>query len=124
MYADVDSYSNINSVINNHETARYIKEINNPTDIILNDKRRFLSHYNAWLNDTKFLSSVKSIIEHEDFKAIVAMGLRAVPFILDEIDMRPSNLVWALNLIFERKITDKNNITITAACKLWVKALR
>ena len=124
LYADVDLYSSINTVINNHETAQYIKEVNNPADIIFNDRRRFLNHYNAWENDTKFLSSIKSIIEHDDFKAIVAMGSRAVPFILDEIDMRPSNLVWALNLIFQRKITDKQDLTVTDACKLWVKALR
>lgn len=124
LYADVDLYSSINTVINNHETAQYIKEVNNPADIILNDRRRFLNHYNAWKNDTKFLSSIKSIIEHDDFKAIIAMGSRAVPFILDEIEVRPSSLVWALNLIFQRKIADKQDLTITDACKLWVKALR
>lgn len=124
LYANVDLFSNINSVINNHETAQYIKEINNPADIFLNDRLKFLNHYNGWCNNTKYLSSVKSIIEDEDFKAIVAMGQRAVPFILDEIDIRPSNIVWALNMIFGRKITDRKDVTITDACKLWVKALR
>ena len=124
LYADVDLFSNVNSVINNHETAQYIKEINNPADIFLNDKHRFLNYYNEWCNNTKFLSSIKAVIEDENFKAIVAMGQRAVPFIIDEIDIHPSNLVWALNLIFERKITDRKDITITDACKLWVKALR
>lgn len=124
LYADFDLYSSINTVINNHETAQYIREVNNPADIIFNDKRRFLNHYNSWRNDTKFLSSIRPIIGHDDFKAIVAMGNRAVPFILDEIEARPSNLVWALNLIFQRKITNRQDVTVTDACRLWIKALR
>lgn len=36
----------------------------------------------------------------------------------------PSTLVWALNLIYNRKITDLPNITISEACNLWVKELK
>jgi len=50
------------------------------------------------------------------------MGQSAVPFIVEEIDQRPSTLVWALNIIFNRKISDKN-INISEACRLWVKTL-
>ena len=52
------------------------------------------------------------------------MGKRAVPFILEEISIKPSNLVWALNIIFKKKITNRANTTIEEACKLWVKAMK
>ena len=70
------------------------------------------------------LSSVIDIIEQSDFKAIIAMGYSAVPFIIEEIEKEPSNLVWALNLIYNQKISKNPNITIKDACKLWIKALR
>ena len=77
-----------------------------------------------WEKKTLFLSSTKAIIENADFQAIVAMGYSAVPFIIEEIDNKPSTLVWALNLIYNRKVTDNPNITIPEACKLWVKELK
>ena len=52
------------------------------------------------------------------------MGYSAVPFIIEEIEKEPSNLVWALNLIYNQKISKNPNITIKDACKLWIKALR
>ena len=74
------------------------------------------------MDNTFFLSSVKDIIEQNDFKAIVNMGTKAVPFILEELEREPSNLVWALNMIYKKKITDKPNVTISDACKLWIKS--
>ena len=52
------------------------------------------------------------------------MGYDAVPFIIDAIDKNPSPLVWALNFIYNAKISNNPNTTITQACKLWVKKLR
>lgn len=124
VYADIDQFSNIVTVISNTETSRYIQEVDNMNDIMLNDKINFKNHLAAWESKTMFLSSISSIVEQPDFMAILAMGKRAVPFILDEIESKPSNLVWALNMIYKRKITDRPNTTITEACKLWVKALR
>ena len=46
------------------------------------------------------------------------MGGNAVPFILEEIKRKPSNLVWALNAIFHKKIG--TGATVTEACKLWI----
>ncbi|MBO1362321.1 hypothetical protein JHU38_00740 [Prevotella sp. A2931] len=124
VYADIDQFSKIVAVINRTDTAEYIQEVNNENDIILNDKISFRNHLTAWQSKTMFLSSIQRIIDLPDFKAIVAMGRNAVPFILEEIEAKPSNLVWALNLIFKKKITDTPNTTIEEACKLWVKALR
>ena len=81
-------------------------------------------HLMKWKEKTMFLSSSESIIEDDDFKAIVAMGESAVPYIISEIENTPSTLVWALNCIFNKKITNNPDTTIKEACKLWKKALK
>lgn len=124
VYADIDQFSKVETVINSTETAKYIQEVNNENDIMLNDRISFKNHLSAWQSKTMFLSTIESIVDQSDFKSILAMGKRAVPFILEEIEARPSNLVWALNIIFRKKITSKPNTTITEACKLWGKALK
>lgn len=124
VYADIDQFSKVETIISRTETANYIQEVNNENDIFLNERINFKNHLAAWQSKTIFLSSIESIVQQTDFQAILAMGKRVVPFILEEIDARPSNLVWALNMIFKKKITNNPNTTITEACKLWVKALR
>jgi len=123
-YAAIDNFSKINTVISRTETANYIQEVNDENDIFLNEKITFKNHLTTWQDKTKLLSSIEHIVGQVDFKAILTMGKRAVPFILEEIEAQPSNLVWALNIIFKKKITDKPNTTVEEACKLWVKALK
>lgn len=86
------------------------------------DRLLFDRYLEQWQNDTRFLSSVKAITEHPSFIRIVNMGGNAVPFIIEEIEHKPSNLVWALNAIFHKKIG--NGETITEACKLWIAELK
>lgn len=124
LYADIDQFSKIEIVVNSQDTAKYLEEVNNENEIYLNDSILFKTHLAAWEFETLFMSSIQSIVDHQDFKAIIAMGKRAVPFILEEISIKPSNLVWALNIIFKKKITNRANTTIEEACKLWVKAMK
>ena len=124
MYADVDQYSHIDTAVNNHVTAQYLAEVNDPTESSISDKLTFENLLNSWKENTRFSSSVSSIVEQPDFQAIVAMGAKAVPFIGASIESEPSTLVWALNLIFGTKITNKSDVTIVETCKLWVKELR
>lgn len=124
MYADLDQYSDITAVITSPKASKYIEEIDNQNDTNFIVKRKFHDYYNSWKNKTLFFSSVKSIIDQDDFKAIVAMGPKIVPFILDELEKEPSNIVWALNMIYKKKVTEKPNVTIGEACKLWIKALK
>lgn len=51
------------------------------------------------------------------------MGEKVVPFIIEELKKGPSLLVWALNSIYNERISDDPNTTIEKACKLWVKRL-
>lgn len=69
------------------------------------------------------MSSASDIVNHEAFKAIVAMGEAAVPYIVEEINTTPSTLVWALNFIYQKKISNNPDTTVQEACRLWVKEL-
>jgi len=123
-YSDIDSYSGILSMTNNNTTSEYMKTVDKSDSNMFIQKFRFQSHLNNWQSKTMFLSSTKAIIENEDFQAIVTMGYSAVPYILESIEAKPSTLVWALNFIYNRKINNNPNITISEACKLWVKELK
>jgi hypothetical protein len=80
----------------------------------------------AWEKNTMLMSFANDIVSDDNFKAIVAQGRSAVPFILQEISENPSPLVWSLNIIYNKTISKENqkNITIEEACKLWIKALK
>lgn len=125
-YSDLDSFSGILTNTTNDLTSNYIKQIDEKSneDVSLYNSFRFQNHLKKWREKTLFLSSTKSIVENTDFQAIVAMGHIAVPYIIQEIDKEPSTLVWALNFIFNRKISDSPDLTIPKACKLWVAELK
>lgn len=84
---------------------------------------KFRLYLQRWKTETMFKSSPNEIIENENFLSIISMGTPVVPYILAEISREPSTLVWTLNMIFKKKITNNPNATITDACKLWVKEL-
>ena len=123
-YSDIDSHSGILTITSNNRTSEYIKSVDKNDGAFFFNKYRFQSHLTSWQTKTLFLSSTKAIIENDDFQSIVAMGESAIPFIIEEIENKPSTLVWALNLICNRKITNNPNTTISDACKLWVKELK
>ena len=86
------------------------------------DRTRFYKYLDEWREDTRFLSSVSAITRHPGFQGIVEMGGNAVPFIVEEIEREPSNLVWALNRIFHKTIGDGK--TVSECCKLWTRELK
>jgi hypothetical protein len=123
MYADLDQYSAITSVITSHRTEAYIRQMDSNEDKLQRLERKFKLLYESWKTKTAFLSSAKDMVDNEDFKGIVSMGYDAVPFIIDTIKNEPSQLVWALNYIYGAKISNNPNTTVSEACKLWVKRI-
>lgn len=119
-YSDIDAYNNI---INSEKTMQYMQLVDARETDYFSAKFHFQLHLQRWEQKTKFQSSVYRIIGDEDFKAIVGMGEVATPLILAEIQQRPSTLVWALNFIYGKKISNNSNLTISEACKLWIKEL-
>ena len=120
-YSDIDAYSN--NIINSERTMQYMQLVDAKETDYFSAKFHFQLHLQRWKEKTMFLSSVNDIINDADFRFIVSMGELAVPFIKEEISNRPSTLVWALNFIYGRKISNRPNLTIADACKLWMKAL-
>jgi len=103
--------------VNNFEFDRNLAE-----QVYLKDK--FYSLKNEWKKQTMFTSSISNIIEDPNFKRIVDMGNKVIPLIIDDIDRAPSNLVWALNIITGAILRTNQRLTITEACKAWVKLYR
>jgi len=87
-------------------------------------KDKFFNLTSAWESKTKLHSSISKIIEDENFKKIVEMGDKAIPLIIEEIDKKPSTLVWALNLITQSSLQSNQRLTVTEACSRWAKLWR
>lgn len=124
LYADMDQYSNISSVVSSDVTLQYLNDTETISYTDLISRIRFERYLANWENETFFLSSVEQIVNNENFKSIVSLGIKSVPFIVEELERKPSVLVWALNFIYNKKISNNPSITITEACKLWVKKLK
>lgn len=123
-YNAIDTYSNINTVVNNPIIASYIKHNEDQTFHNLQLKHYFNELVAGWKQNIMFSSSLRQIISDSNFQKIVALRGQAVPLILLEIQKQPSMLVWALNMIYDTKISNNPDLTITEACKLWVKKLQ
>lgn len=119
-YSDLD---NLGNILTTRKNVDYMRAISSVEEFDIAQKFKFQMHLNAWEQKTMFSSSVATIVNDEDFQAIVGMGIVAVPFIKEEIERKPSVLVWALNYIYGSKISDKPDLTITEACNLWIKAI-
>jgi hypothetical protein len=97
---------------------KHYKNINeNSQDIYM---RRKLNELLSLINqESAYSSSITQILENKNFKAIVDFGPKIIPLILEELKHNASCLVWAMNLITGRKISD-NKISLSEAAKLWV----
>lgn len=120
-YADIDNYSKITAT--SGRTSEYINTVDKNDIAYLSTKFKFELYLKSWEEKTLFISSAASIVDDIDFRSIVSMGKSVVPLIIEELERKPSTLVWALNFIYKQKISSKSNLTITEACKLWTKAL-
>jgi len=124
-YQDFDNMqSAVNVVIQNPETSDYVKRIDAESYGHFYYEALFQDYYQKWKQETRFSSSVNTIVENEGFRSIVEMKENAVPFILAKIKEGPTLLVWALNLIYDTKVSQKSDITIEEAGKLWMKKLQ
>lgn len=113
------------ATVQNVETSRYINDLAyDAFDDSLLARIRFYEYYNKWEKKTMFYSFAKQIISDENFQGIIAMQEASVPFIIEELRKKPSFLVWALNIIYNTKISNNPNTTIESASKLWLKKLK
>ena len=122
-YNDFNDASTVNTIISNPITQKYIREANENAYSGIVMRNNFEEYLARWKQNTLFYSFSNRIVRDPDFQNIVAMGENAVPFIVAEIKNKPSTLVWALNMIYNMKISDKPETTIEEACKLWIKKM-
>lgn len=121
-YGSLDK-SEINNVISSLSVNNIMQQTNDKMYSHFSIKSRFEQRVIAWKKNTKFMSFAGQIVNEKNFQDIVLMGEDIVPYILEEISREPSPLVWSLNVIFNKTISNNPDTTIEQACKLWVKAL-
>lgn len=114
----------VNDVISSPTTESFVQQTQENTYTRFNLKMKFDKALVAWKNNIMFLSFSEQIVKDPNFIKIVSMGEEAVPLIVEEISVTPSPLVWALNFIYDKTISNNANTTIEEACKLWVTAIQ
>lgn len=81
----------------------------------------FESNLMSWLETTEHMSV--NNFDNEYFHAIVEMGEEAVPFILERIKERPTQLVHALDLIYPGRVKYHGAVSLRKACEEWMRLL-
>jgi len=89
---------------------------------LASDYSTFKSNLECW-NAENFLSPVSNL-DNCYYREIVNMGKRAVPFIYRELLKGPTDLVYALDEIFDNHITDGGFVPLEESCDLWISILK
>lgn len=82
----------------------------------------FMSNYECW-NASNNLSSVSNT-DNCYFREIVNMGLSAVPYIYNELQKGPTDLVYALDEIFGYPIKYEGFVPLEQSCNIWLSILQ
>jgi hypothetical protein len=85
-------------------------------------QEQFKRNYELWKRATKFSST--NNFDNVYFRRIVNMGIDAVPYITAELEVHPSQLVHALDLLFPDMVKYEGVISLKDACALWVSILK
>jgi hypothetical protein len=64
-------------------------------------ERRFYSLVAEWKAAVEALPSVQSMVLHPAYQRIIALGPRAVPLLLRELEREPDHWFWALGILSE-----------------------
>lgn len=84
---------------------------------------QFSVDYELWKQQTALLSV--NNFNNRYFNAIVERGEESVPFIYERLKEGPTDLVYALELIYPDKVSyNRQVITLKRARKIWLKILQ
>jgi len=81
------------------EAAADLSEVLSRSHQTVARQMRFSRLLNQWRKDTRFHSSLDSLVMDQSYQQILAMGHEALPLILREIERQPDHLFWALSQI-------------------------
>lgn len=62
-------------------------------------RREFLEHKRQWRHATGGVSSLSVMFRHPSYQAIIRMGSRVVPFIMEDLEQEPEHWFHALTTI-------------------------
>ena len=82
----------------------------------------FNSNYASWTTANAVSST--SNLDNAYFKEIVKMGKAAVPFIYNELLKGPTDLVYALDEIFNYPIKYEGFVPLKKSCEIWLSILQ
>ena len=82
----------------------------------------FNSNYASWTTANAISST--SNLDNAYFKEIVKMGKAAVPFIYNELLKGPTDLVYALDEIFNYPIKYEGFVPLKKSCEIWRSILQ
>lgn len=95
----------------------YIASLNNSESV----HRKFSTYLRKWKKETQFTSSVTKIVGSEFFLKIISLGPLVITGILKEIQIHPSFLFYALQLISgENPANPEKEGDIAYFCQCWV----
>lgn len=86
------------------------------------ERVNFTQNYRYWTK-TSMLDATDNT-DNSYYREIVNMGVDAVPFILEELEKGPSQLVYALDDIFPGVMTYDGYVSLEDACKQWISILK
>ena len=119
-----DAYSNALSIMTSQHTAEYLNSVDKSDTAIYPRQFKVEDYIKFFKEQTLLLSSPEMVVRNKYFQALVILGKEAVPYIVSDLEKEPSTLVWALNIIYNKKISNNSNITLVEASKLWVAELK
>ncbi|MBE6245579.1 MAG: hypothetical protein E7108_08695 [Bacteroidales bacterium] len=119
-----DAYSNALSIMNSQHTAEYLNAVDKSDTAIYPQQFKVEDYIKFFKEQALILSSPEMVVKNKYFQALVVLGKDAVPYIISDLEKEPSILVWTLNIIYNKKISNNSNITLVEASKLWVAELK
>lgn len=87
-----------------------------------NTKSTFMSNYESWTAANAMSSA--SNLDNAYFNEIVKMGIDAVPYIYKELLKGPTDLVYALDAIFDYPIKYEGFVSLKKSREIWLSILQ
>jgi hypothetical protein len=85
------------------------------------EELRFNYLKKKWIRGTEKLSILSQIILHPAYQQIIAMGPKAIPFILSSLEKETDHWFWALKMLNEDDDVAEGEDTMAGAAAAWLR---
>jgi hypothetical protein len=83
-------------------------------------RARFSDALRSWKQDTQYESSLRRIVLHPGYQAIIGIGKAALPFILEELQRNGGHWFWALHAITQEDPAREGD-SFEATAQAWLR---